>query len=106
MRRTQSAITFFNTNGIAHTVVQTKSAPGAAHAAFYRAQRFTIGMTTFKTGGYQFRPYERQIVNMRTKQIDALAAGYFRIEVVFPGYLSNYNQFFRGDLTTWYAGHY
>ncbi len=68
MRSAQPAVSFFYLNGEANAVVQTKTAPGAAHAAFYSTQCFTIRMAAFKTGGYQFFPNRRQIAYVRAEQ--------------------------------------
>src|SRR5690349_19293337 len=106
MRRAQTAVSFFDLNSEANAVVQTKPAPGAAHAAFYRAQCFTISMTAFKPRCDQFTPNSGQITYVRTEQIDSLTAGNFCIQMVFLSYLPYYDQFVGCNFSTGNTWHY
>ncbi|MNI93898.1 hypothetical protein D3C73_1519180 [compost metagenome] len=74
-----ASVSFFNADGKANAIVQSETAPGAAHTAFYRSQSFSISMAAFEACSNQFFPDYRQIVQVSTKQIDALTAGDFGV---------------------------
>ncbi len=66
------------TDGILHAV----AAPGGAHAALHRAQRLAIGVSGFEARRDQFAPDRRQLVDLRTEQVDALPAGDLGVQPV------------------------
>ncbi|MNP66230.1 hypothetical protein D3C76_1619150 [compost metagenome] len=61
-------------------------------------------MSAFKSGCNEFLPDKREIIEMCTKQINALPARNFCIQLIFLGHLANNNQFVRRNLPTWDTG--
>src|SRR5882724_2298579 len=100
MWRAQTTIAFFNLYGETYAIMQSKTTPGRTHTTFYCAQSFTISMTAFESGSNQLFPYFWQITYMSAKQIDALATGYFCIQIIFLCNLSDYNQFVGSNLSS------
>src|SRR6185369_17087970 len=68
-----------------HGVLDAVAAPGRPDAAFHGPQSLAIGVATFHAGVDDFLPDVRKLLYLGAEQVDALAAGYFRVEPIFFG---------------------
>src|SRR5690606_22851115 len=93
-------------DGELDAVLHAIAAPGATDAAFHRAHRFAVGLTGFKTRIHQTLPDGRQLVQLGTEQVDALAAGDLGVEPEVAGHLAQDDEFLRRDFTAGNARHH
>lgn len=63
-------------------------------------------MTRLEPGSHQLLPNVRQLLQLRTEQVDALAAGDFGVQTVLFRHFSENDQFFGRDLAGRHARHY
>ena len=105
MRGAQALVAVFQLYRQPDAVIDAVAAPGAADAGFNRAQGFAVGMAGFETGIDQFFPDMRQLIDPRTEQIHALAAGDFGVELVFFADLPQGNQHVGADFAAGDARH-
>src|SRR5680860_200026 len=76
-------VSVLDVDGKTDTFVHAVAAPGGTDTTFYRAERFSIRVTTFETLMDKFLPNQGKFMQLRPEHIDSLAAGYFGIQVVF-----------------------
>ena len=105
MRSAQTPVSFFHANRITHTVVKPKPAPGTSYAAFYGSQRLAICVAAFKPCFDQLFPDHGKFVEVRTEQVDALAAGNLGIQIIFFSDPADGHQLIRGDFSSGNPGY-
>src|SRR5262249_31640574 len=102
VRRADSLIAIFDSNGEADGVLHAVAAPGCTDAALDRAQSLAVRVTAFEASIYQHLPNVGQVLHLRAEHVDPLAAGDFGIQAKSLGHIGNHAQLLRGDFA---AGH-
>src|SRR5262249_46935665 len=82
VRRTQAFVAVLDIDRETDGIVDAIAAPRRAHARLHRAHRFAVRVARLETGGDQFFPDRRQLLDARAEQIDALSARDLRIEAI------------------------
>lgn len=82
MRRANALVPLLQPHRQADRIADAVSAPGRAHAALDRPQRLGVCVAGLEPRGAQLGPYLRQVLLPRAKQVDALTARDFRVQVV------------------------
>src|SRR5471030_2146233 len=106
VRRAQTLVAVFHFNRQADAVVDAEAAPRRADAGLHGAQRFAVGVAGFETGGDQFLPDQRQLLDARAKQINALAAGDLGVQAVLLGDHADGDQAIGRDFAAGHARHH
>src|SRR3984893_7982687 len=104
--RAATSVTVLNFNREADAVLHAEAAPCRADAGLHCAHGLTVGMPRLEAGGDQVGPDERQLMHLRTKQVDTLAAGDLGVEAELARDLAQDDQLFRRDLAAWNARYY
>src|SRR5882672_29192 len=105
VRRADTAVAALDVDRHRDRVLHAVAAPGAADARFRGAQRFSVGVTGFEAGFDQLPPDERQLLDARAQEVDALSAGDLGVQAELFRHLAQHDQFFRRDLAARYARH-
>src|SRR5260221_12290145 len=74
VRRAQAAIALLDADRHRHRVLHAVAAPGAADTGLHRAQRLAVGMAGLEAGVDQVLPHQRQLLDPRAEEVDALRA--------------------------------
>ncbi len=105
VRRADAAVAVLDVDRHRDRVLHTVAAPGAADARFHGAQRLAVGMPGLEAGVDQVLPDERQLLDARAKEVDALRAGDLGVQAVLLRDLAEHDQLLRGDLAARHARH-
>src|SRR5471032_2396265 len=106
VRRAQTLVAVFQFDREAETIGDAEAAPRRTDAGLHRAQRFAVGVAGFETGSDQFFPYQRQLLDARAKQINALAAGDLGVQAVLLGDHADGDQAIGRDFAAGHARHH
>src|SRR5690606_11856461 len=99
MRRAQALVAILDSDRHAHRVLLSVTAPGRTDTGFHRAYRFAIGVSGLETGIDQLLPDQRQLIDTRTEEVDALTASDLGVQLVFLRDLAEHDQFLRSNFS-------
>src|SRR4051812_22493312 len=80
VRRAQAAVAVLDVDRHRHGVLHAVAAPGRADAGLNRAQRLAVGVARLEAGVDQLLPDQRQLLDARAEEVDALRAGDLGVE--------------------------
>src|SRR5262249_39501996 len=106
MWRTNALVAVLNADGETDGILHTVSAPRRADAALDRAQRLAVSVAALKAGVDQLFPDVRQMVDGRTEQVDALAAGDLCVQPVLFRHAAQHDELVRRDFAARHARHH
>src|SRR2546425_2426375 len=105
VRRAQAAVAVLDVDRHRHRVLHAVAAPGVADAGLHRAQRLAIRMARLEARRDELLPDERQLLDARAEEVDALRAGDLRIEAVALRHFAEHDQLVGRDLAAGNARH-
>ncbi|MND98740.1 hypothetical protein D3C80_911040 [compost metagenome] len=99
MRRAQTFVSMLQRHGQARGILHAVAAPGRTDAGFDGTQRFPVGVPGLKSGFDHRLPDLRQLLQRCAKQVDALTAGNFTVQLIALGDLPDGDQPVSADFT-------
>ena len=105
VRRADAAVALLDADSEPDRILDPVAAPRGADAALDRAQRLAIGVPALEARLDQLLPDGRQLVHLRSEQVDPLAARDLRVQAVLLGHRAEGDQLGGSDLATGHARH-
>src|SRR5690606_23504552 len=105
VRCAQTLVAILELDRESDAVLHTVAAPRRPDAALHRAQCLAVGVTGFEAGVDELSPDERQLMHLRTEQVDALAAGDLGVQTVLLGDRTDRDELVGCDLAAGHARH-
>src|SRR5690606_31961369 len=97
VRRAQALVAVLQQQRHGDTVLHAIATPGAANAGFHRTQRLAVTVARLEARLDQLTPDIRQLMQLGTEQVDALAAGDLGVKVILLRYNAEDDQLVRRD---------
>src|SRR5712692_3521643 len=105
VRRSDTAVAVLDVDRHRDRVLNAVAAPGVADAGLHGAQRLAVGVTGFEAGVDQIPPDERQLLDARAEEVDALRACDLGVQAVLLRHLTEHYQLLWRDLAARHARH-
>src|SRR6267378_6414610 len=98
VRRADAAVAVLDVDRHRDRILDSVTAPGAADTGLYCSQCFPIGVARFEARVHEILPDERQLLDARAEEVDALRAGDLGVEAEFLRHDPEHDQFLGCDL--------
>src|SRR5882672_2135044 len=105
VRRAQAAIAVLDIDRHRHRVLHAVAAPGGAHAGLHRAKGLAVSVARLEPGVDELSPDERQLLDARAEEVDALRAGDLRVQAELLRHLPEDDELLGRDLASRNARH-
>src|SRR3954467_5929700 len=105
VRRAQAAVAVLDRDRHRDRVLHAVAAPGGADAPLHGPQRLAVGVARLEAGVDQLLPDQRELLDARAEEVDALRAGDLGIELELLRHLAEHYQLLRRDLTALHPRH-